>query len=705
MYLSISAVGIGFYFFKNKFNLLNLLQKILILYLPTEIVFIYGLQKTTELSPNIGIASAIYTLALALFIVLHGLNSDKLTLIENTQPKTKSSVLIAIAIFSIMLTSLLFGNYHIGKMAIVDEPLWTFDRIPDFWKNVGERDWYNSRVSDKPGLTVAMLSGTGLFFEKNPQYFENMPWVNNEIISEKAIENFNYAFRFPIWLFVILSLPIFYLLLKKLIGQSSALLSISFIGLSPIMLGNARIINPDSILWIFVSLSIITYLIYLKTVRKADLFLSALFLSLGILTKYTANILYFFFLALIFAEYIFNHEKYVKESFYVYLKKHLLNYGLLVALSFAIFYACYPGVWEKPSRVLIGTIYSQAFEPLWPFFASVLGFILLDLLALKSFLMSAIVNFFVKFKRTLFVGISSVFLASILATLANVYLGMKFFDFENILASPKSSFAATSALGFFLSNFYPMIFGISIVALLTIIVFLILSLQNKTKLNQQSVLTAFYLMLFIIAYYLGAVASHVASIIRYQIVIFPIIFIIAGIAGSELFRIFILQKNDGAQKIFLKQIIFFVGLLIVLFASLWQSKPFYMSYASVLLPEKYYLDIKDMGEGSYEAAHYLNSLPNAKELNIWTDKQGVCVFFVGKCHSALSAKTFATRKIDYFVVSSGRKSRTTKMSSMIFINGASFLDIYNSEKFVQKIELGGRPNNFVKIVETNSIKK
>lgn len=677
----------------------------LLLFLPTEIIFMYGLQKTTELNPNIGMINAIYALALALFIVLRGLNSDKRILTENTQPKTKNSALIAIAIFSIMLTSLLFGNYHIGKMAIVDEPLWTFDRIPDFWKNVGEKDWYNSRVSDKPGLTVAVLSGTGLFFEKNPQYFENMPWVNNEIISEKSIENFNYAFRFPIWLFVILSLPIFYLLLKKLIGQTSALLSITFIGLSPIMLGNARIINPDSILWIFVTLSIITYLIYLRSIRKTDLFLSALFLSLGILTKYTANILYFFFLALIFAEYIFNHAKYSQESFYIYLKKHLLNYCLLVALSFAIFYACYPGVWEKPSRVLIGTIYSQAFEPLWPFFASLLGFILLDLLLFKSFLMSAVVKFFVKFKRALFVGISSLFLASILATLTNVYLSMKFFDFENILASPKSSFAATSVLGFFLSNFYPMIFGISVVALLAIMAFLVLALQNKAKLNQQSVLTAFYLMLFIIAYYLGAVASHVASIIRYQIVVFPIIFIIAGIACSEIFRLFVLKKNDDAQKIFSKQIVFFVGLLIVLFTSLWQSKPFYMSYVSALLPEKYYLDIKDMGEGSYEAAHYLNSLPNAHNLNIWTDKQGVCVFFVGKCHSALSAKTFATRQIDYFVVSSGRKSRTTKMSGIISINGASFMDIYNSENFVQKIELGGRPNNFVKIVETNSIKK
>lgn len=700
IYLLISVIGIGSYLLQqNKFNFTDLLKKILILYLPTEIIFIYGLQETTGLTPYIGMASALYLLCLIIFIVATGLKSDKSIIEINTKKGGGKTFAIVLAIFAIMSVSLWFGNYNLGKIAVVDEPLWTFDRIPDFWKNVGEKDWYNARVSDKPGLTIAVISGAGLLSEENPKSFKNMPWVNNKILSENAIVKFNRAFRFPIWLFVVLMLPIIFVLLKKLVGQVSALLAISFIGLSPIIIGNARIINPDSILWIFVSLAIISYLLYLKNLRKSTLFLTALFLGLGILTKYTANILYLFFLMLIFAEYIFNHEKYSRETFYAYFKKHLLDYGLLVVLSFAIFYTFYPAVWEKPDRILLGTVYSQAFEPIWPFFAGMLSLIVADMLILKSFLMGALTDFFARFRRTIFLIITSTFILSILATIFNVYLDMRYFDFESIIASPKSSFSSSTVLGFFLANFYPMIFGISIIAIISIIIFLSLSLKKKPAFPQQNILTAFYLMLFILAYYLGSVASHVASIIRYQIVIFPIAFIIAGIACNELFKLLILQKNDSEQKTFIKQAIFFSGFIIILIASLWQTKPFYMGYASTLLPEKYYLDIKDMGEGSYEAAEYLNSLPNAEKLTIWTDKQGVCVFFVGNCRTNLSQKTFTANNIDYLVISSGRQSRTTKMGGEIELIGLTVGDAYFSDDFAKKIEIAGRSNNYVKIIK------
>ena len=38
-----------------------------------------------------------------------------------------------------------------------------------------------------------------------------------------------------------------------------------------------------------------------------------------------------------------------------------------------------------------------------------------------------------------------------------------------------------------------------------------------------------------------------------------------------------------------------------------------------------------MGEGSIEAANYLNALPGAGEMTIWSDKGAVCEAFIGKC--------------------------------------------------------------------------
>jgi hypothetical protein len=301
----------------------------------------------------------------------------------------------------------------------------------------------------------------------------------------------------------------------------------------------------------------------------------------------------------------------------------------------------------------------------------------------------------------LLLSITSIFLFSILATALNTYLDMRLFNFEEILASPKSSYRQTTPFGFFLANFYPMVFGISVIALSGLVAFLALSLKKKSRLSQEKISSVLYLLLFVLAYYLGSVSSHVASIIRYQIVIFPIIFIAAGIACSELFRISVMEKKTFQKKASLLQYLSFAGLVILLSISLWQTKPFYMGYASALLPEKYFLDIKDMGEGSYEAAAYLNSLPDAKKLKIWTDKQGVCVFFVGSCQTNLSKAVFAKNDIDYVVVSSGRMSRTTKMGSAIRMNGFSFNDVYGSEDPVYKVEIAGRSNNYVKIVDVN----
>ena len=107
-----------------------------------------------------------------------------------------------------------------------------------------------------------------------------------------------------------------------------------------------------------------------------------------------------------------------------------------------------------------------------------------------------------------------------------------------------------------------------------------------------------------------------------------------------------------------------------------------------------------MGDGSYEAAIYLNNLPDAEKLVAWTDKRGVCAFFVGTCRSGFDFEDM--EKIDYFVVSSGRESRTSKMTAGKVIGGDKISEainkFYSENVYDYKLEIGGRPNNFVKII-------
>jgi hypothetical protein len=130
--------------------------------------------------------------------------------------------------------------------------------------------------------------------------------------------------------------------------------------------------------------------------------------------------------------------------------------------------------------------------------------------------------------------------------------------------------------------------------------------------------------------------------------------------------------------------------------------PFPLSYASALLPRAYHIDIKDMGPGSYEAAAWLNALPDAATLTVWTDKDGVCKFFVGSCRRGFgNYEKLRYEELDYIVVSSGRESRTSKMIGGQVANGRQ--DVIRFDLFYQRtdpafeVRVNGRPSHFVKV--------
>lgn len=318
---------------------------------------------------------------------------------------------------------------------------------------------------------------------------------------------------------------------------------------------------------------------------------------------------------------------------------------------------------------------------------------------IKGKLMPSMLDFIFKYKKFILSAIYLIFLGLVLITLANTFLGMKWFDFESILASPKSSYATSTFIGSLGANFYSMVFGIIPLALFSMIFLLLKNLRNDKINNNQQI--SFYLFIFILLYYFASAVNHVSATVRYQIIIYPVALIIAAIGIAEL------MKFEKLKKI--PQFVFFALILIFSLYSLNFIKPFYFCYANGLLPKNYVLNLKDMGDGSYEAAQYLNSLPGSENLRVWTDKRGVCTFFKGGCSSSID-KTKNGEYFDYFVVSSGRENRTSKMT-LSRVNGGND-QIIRLDKLYQmegsdlewKLEIGKRPNNFVKIIEMEKIK-
>jgi 4-amino-4-deoxy-L-arabinose transferase-like glycosyltransferase len=696
LYAILFVLTVGIIAFFSPFHWQRWLSKLLLVFFPTEVLIIWGLNESKQFH-------YLFLLATGLYVILAGL--ALISLHHNKQPAIASSFSFktwlrqqgwaALAlVLLVMATNLGFGTYKIAQFAAVDEPLWTFGRIQRYWKNIAEREWNKTDVSDKPGITVALISGIGLLSENPKQYKALM--YDGGASSSKNIEDLNFALRFPILVATMLMLPLFYFFLERLVGKEGALFSTVLIGTSPILLGMARIINPDSLLWTFAPLSLLSYLVFLKRKNLWYLYGAGILLGLALLTKYVANIVFVFFFGLIFLEYIFMRTKErVSLDPVRYFKQSFLHYLIVTFCALAVFYLLLPDTWVKPDHLLNATLLSQAFESTWPLFIGILAFLFLDQRLLRNRVSAALLDFLAVHKRWLVLAISGFFAASVILVVSNTYQHMRWYDFESVLASPKSAYAAEGFGSVFFANFYPMLFGIAPVAFFLVLLGLFFTFQKASRLSTP-LKTSFYFIILTLLYYLASTINHVAAISRYQIIIYPAILIVAGIAAGTLFRL--LQRKYPRLSLPATAL----SLFIVSASSLALSSPLYLSYASGLLPKQYSIDIKDMGTGSYEAAAFLNSLPDAANLTIWTDKKGVCTFFKGDCYSSFNFAKLHDKGLDYIVVSSGRKSRTTRMMQSHIAKAhpelIRFDQYYDQEEgFAYKLEINGRPNNYVKV--------
>lgn len=613
---------------------------------------------------------------------------------KNMINKIKSNLHIILLLF-VIAVNLFFAIPRLANYSAVDEHLWTYGRTPRFWKSIENHDWKKTAVNDKPGITVAAISGTGLLFADPMKYKDLIRESKNDNQLE-AIKKINFSFRFPVYIFTLLMAPLFFVLLRKLFNKTIALLSVSIIYLSPILLGISIFVNPDSLLWVFSSLSIICFLLLGKTEKSTYAYASGAFLGLALLTKYVSTILYVYFLGLIFLNYIFSKSESEPNK---YFKKASLDYLKMFFTSIATIFVLFPATWVKFNKLLETTIWSRPFEPLWKIFTVFILIFLIDIFLFKSKIFTLLFDFIKKLRKYLLVLFFSAFLIAVTVVLLDTYGIINTYDFELLLASPKggdtNTFELVRIIGGVLTGIYVLLFELSPVVFASLI-FAIFSSLKKDFLNKEKTFIIFSLICFILLYYAGSAFSYIESTVRYQISVYPIAAIIAAVG---LYRFANIEK---IRKIFSQyNIILYILFPIALISSLALIKPFFFSYSSSLLPKNYVLNVKDMGDGSYEAAEYLNSLPNAQNLTIWADKVAVCELFAGNCEINLKADVI-NKDINYFVVSRGRTEKSISFSSerLSAEKAAYFRKLYSPESNSElEIMIDGRPNNFIRVIK------
>ncbi len=650
--------------------------------------------------------------------------------------KTSYPLLIAISIF------IGFGLFHLTKFETTDEHFWKYDRIDKYFNGWQEHNFKKTRINDKPGVTLALISGMGRPFipplknhedlsakEKNSFILPNGHRKNlYNFFHTDWTEKINLAIRLPLLLFNgLLMLPLIFFALQRAFNKQIANWGIILIGSNPILTGISQIINPDALLWSFSAVALFSFIALLKTNERKFIFLTGIMTGLALLSKYTANLLFVFY-TLIYILYLSNKHSGNTLS----LKNTILTYGRkmisIIAIAWSIVIILMPAVLIIPRHFLYATTHSPVFQPFIKILSTAfhlnnlfyldnghyrtipLGlFSLVVFFVLFIILPPVILTTFKKYpKITELIGKFFIILLLSIFTLSfiNAWFNTPLFSLDNLKETSLSggvlkfkqlhnqpfSLFWTNALLIQAQNF---IFSLRDWLTPILLSGFILALKTKKPENQKINRFVYFSAIIPFIFFIGGLFANIFVNVRYSLMLYPVFMIVGATVLTKI--------NEKITSRFYRKVLFFI-ILLFSFTSLWQIKPFYFNYTNNLLPHKYVVT-DAWGYGLYEAAQYLNSLPNAQNITAWSDQEGLCQFFIGKC--IRGHKIYIDYvKPDYILIT--RRGYITKRPvTRHFLKQKSTIDLskaYSQTGFASpawQLNIGGRPKNFVKIIKLN----
>ncbi|MDP3957382.1 MAG: glycosyltransferase family 39 protein [bacterium] len=598
-----------------------------------------------------------------------------------------------------------FGLQHIGKFITADEHYWIYERIPQYWDAWAESKWKRTLINDKPGITLALISGSGLLAVPAPEALCSRTEERIITCDTKKIESMLFAFRFP--LLFINGLLILYLfwIIKKITNRQIALWSTCFIALSPILLGIAQIVNPDTLLWSFGAAALFSYFAAQKYEEKKYILLSGLFLGLALLSKYTASILIPFFLMIPIFFVLFSMPADNQTRSLRKIRRRLIVFALTVLIAIIVVILFLPAIWMKP-LILQNLLSGGSEEPFIFFSLAFFALFSLDHLVLKS---RVLLLFRTVIQKARTLGFFSYLLPwSMLFLFVILLMGRAIFpdwnlfatvpfDVKDLTSTYNGHLIAPNFLESLLLQANPLIFSLPpIVLLFFFIALFCIPLLKKTAgaRSFEALMTFLFILVFIVL----LIFLDVLATPRYIILLYPFAAFLAacGVWESKQYL-----KNKLSSKISLfrsRNTVIFVVIAAFSLISLVASQPFFFNYANGFLPKKSLIS-DAWGYGGYEAAQYLNGLPGAENLLVWSDYEGVCEFFVGKC-MIKQYKYSSRQKIDYAVITRrGDILYNPNHSRWLKEGNLSMKQAYDDPDPDWLLEIDGRPENFIKVVK------
>ncbi len=611
-----------------------------------------------------------------------------------------------VALSLVLATFFAFGLFHIDRFITADEHYWLYERIPEYWDALHQGNWKKTLINDKPGVSLALVSGAGLLFDAHPETLCQEDEIQVDRCDTGRTSSILLSFRLPLLILNTFLLFLIFHLLSKLYSDRIALLATSLIAFSPILVGITQIVNPDALLWSFGTSALLSFLVLLKLREKKYVFLTGVLFGFALLSKYTAGFLVPFFVLLIFTDTFFQgaHQT---ETLPERIRNNILfllgvlGTGILITLFFL------PAIWSKPELLEDFLSIGNSAPLLVP-----LSFLLLGvsgiILQKKSWRDSIIryadtFRILPRLEKTI-----SIFLLVFCVTLIIGRICFPEwttfekipFDLKDLYSSdkPDKTYYPNPLETIFL-EMNPLVFSLTPILLILFLFRLLSSLLPKKHAADDTPTSGrfedFSLLMFVFLFLFAMLFSEVLATARYLILLYPAIAILAasGVRKSAWYL-----GNFGLHQ---TRRLLAPGIILSALASTALAAPFYFNYTNFFLPREKVIH-HSWGLGGYEAAQYLNSLPNADRLLIWSDYYGVCEFFRGRCLT-LEYEAAAKQRFDYAVLSSrGKSLYRPEHSRWKKTKNLQMSAAYADPNPDWQLLIDDRERNFVKVVKMDA---
>jgi len=572
-----------------------------------------------------------------------------------------------------------FGIYHLGQFMSVDEPKWVKIRVPQLYTAVLEGDWASTYINDKPGVLPSALAGiVNLFLDHN--IFQADPI---------RYEDYLFLWRLPIVLFNAGLLYVIYLLLSKLFGIRSAVVTTFLISTNPTLVGISQIVNPDATLWTTTFISFLAFFLYLKQNQQKYLFLSGIFLGVSLVSKFFASILFLIYVVVIAFEYL--NKQVSLEHF----KRRILDILKLTATTILIYTILFPATWVDPTQIITGSIGSGILRPGLPFFYIFLFLMFLFTLVLDSGWIKKIITK-ISFSWILGLLLSTGLSAIFVFLMINIFEGNTFFDFNQYVYFEYVR-RGTNYWGDIISSFYIMFLSLPLPIVIGLFLLPLYYLLEKNVFKR---ITSDYQRLFILSsivfvlvFIIGSSFGGYIADARYQIMLYPIYILLAVLVFDYFFQ---------------KVKFFYLGIIVISFYSTFSAVPYYYQYSNELNRNDYVIS-NAWGFGGYELAQKMNKTPDLQDRIVWSDREGFNEFYTGVAEWKRGVDPFeSTLKIEYLVLTLGGERIFSNALNMYNqgqrglearVAGETPLLEYYQKEPIAAVCLHNNPNDCVRLVK------